>query len=511
MQAVSHHLLLPKSLYVEVAPARFKNTRLIFQNLEWARRLDMTNVLTTDHDWHQHFVQFTPLTGSLPTPLALCYHGHQFGVYNPELGDGRGFLYAQVIDPKTARVLDLATKGSGQTPFSRQGDGRLTLKGAVRELLATSMLDALGVATSHTFAIAETDESLQRSDEPSPTRAAVLVRLSHSHIRLGSFQRLAYLKDNASLEALIRHTLTYYCPTPATPAETKTIASMPIGEASATLLNHAISNIARLTALWMAAGFVHGVLNTDNYNITGESFDYGPWRFLPSLTPNFTAAYFDQHGRYCYGRQPEAGLWALSRLAECLLPFVAGDRLNAQLQTYQSKLDTALTYAVCHRLGIAGEWDEASAFVRDFLTALSESASKDESNFETAFFDWYGAGHDPNRPHASPRHKFYATPAFAKLGDRLKNAPLLPHTAHALAHPYFAGDHPETMLIDEVEALWQPIADKDDWQPLAKKLTAIRHMKAALCLAQTPTKTAIPAAADKHKQTAAARLLGKDI
>lgn len=507
MQAVSHHLLLPKSLYVEVAPARFKNTRLIFQNLEWAGRLEMREVL----DWHKHFVQFAPLRGSLPTPLALCYHGHQFGVYNPELGDGRGFLYAQVIDPKSGRVLDLATKGSGQTPFSRQGDGRLTLKGAVRELLATSMLDALGVATSHTFAIAETDESLQRSDEPSPTRAAVLTRLSHSHIRIGSFQRLAYLGDNASLEALIRHTLTYYCPTPTPPTETKTIASMGIGEASATLLDHAITNIAHLTAQWMAAGFVHGVLNTDNYNITGESFDYGPWRFLPSLLPNFTAAYFDHRGRYCYGRQPEAGLWALSRLAECLLPFVDGDSLNAQLQTYQTKLDRALTHAVCHRLGIDAQWDEASVFVRDFLTALSEGASQGDNDkalkFETAFFDWYGAGHDPDRPRASRRHKFYTTPGFTKLGAMLKNAPLLPHVATALNHPYFAGDHPQTMLIDEVEALWQPIADRDDWQPLAKKLTAIRHMKSALRLAQTTQQTPN----QDTKPVPTARLLGSDI
>ena len=137
----------------------------------------------------------------MPEPLALRYHGHQFRVYNPEIGDGRGFLYAQLRDGLD-RLLDLATKGSGTTPYSRRGDGRLTLKGGVREILATEMLEALGVNTSKSFSLIETGEELMRGDEPSPTRSAVLVRLSHSHIRIGTFQRMAAEGDANAMAAV---------------------------------------------------------------------------------------------------------------------------------------------------------------------------------------------------------------------------------------------------------------------------------------------------------------------
>jgi serine/tyrosine/threonine adenylyltransferase len=142
--------------------------------------------------WERHFAAFAPLPGNLEEPLALRYHGHQFRVYNPHLGDGRGFLYAQLLDAQDGRLLDLGTKGSGQTPWSRDGDGRLTLKGGVREVLATETLEALGVYTSKSFSLFETGEKFFRTDEPSPTRSSVLVRLSHSHIRVGSFQRYAH-------------------------------------------------------------------------------------------------------------------------------------------------------------------------------------------------------------------------------------------------------------------------------------------------------------------------------
>src|SRR5262249_48922315 len=163
---------------------------------------------------------------------------------------------------------DLGTKGSGQTPWSRNGDGRLTLKGGVREVLATEMLEALGVSTSKSFSLFETGESLVRNDEPSPTRSSVLGRLRHSHLRLGLFQRLAHQGDVQALARLVDFTLEHYFPQ----------LSGPVG-----LFAEVCRRTARLCAAWMAAGFVHGVLNTDNMNVTGESFDYGPWRFLPVL------------------------------------------------------------------------------------------------------------------------------------------------------------------------------------------------------------------------------------
>src|SRR5690349_6736579 len=222
---------------------------------------------------------FEPLRDNLQQALALRYHGHQFRVYNPEIGDGRGFTFAQFRDDQD-RLLDLGTKGSGQTPYSRTADGRLTLKGGVREVLATEMLEALGVPTSKSLSLFETGEALHRHDEPSPTRASVLVRLGHSHIRFGSFQRAAYHQDRRLLRALVDYAIAHHAPE---------LCHLPPADAPAALFRVVVARSARLAAAWMAAGFVHGVLNTDNLNITGESFDYGPYRFLPVLDPGFTA------------------------------------------------------------------------------------------------------------------------------------------------------------------------------------------------------------------------------
>ncbi|HET6468403.1 MAG TPA: protein adenylyltransferase SelO family protein, partial [Geminicoccaceae bacterium] len=184
------HAELGGAFYDPVRPASFPLHALRYRNQRWAARVGLDAL--SDGEWIGHFGRFEPLPGGFDPPLALRYHGHQFRVYNPHLGDGRGFLFAQLRDARDGRLLDLGTKGSGRTPWARGADGRLTLKGGVREVLASEMLEALGVETSKAFSLIETGEALARNDEPSPTRSAVLVRLSHSHIRIGTFQRLAY-------------------------------------------------------------------------------------------------------------------------------------------------------------------------------------------------------------------------------------------------------------------------------------------------------------------------------
>ncbi|MBY0422950.1 MAG: protein adenylyltransferase SelO family protein, partial [Parvularculaceae bacterium] len=238
-----------------VAPAAFPEARLRFRNRRWAEAVGLRGL--DDDAWIRHFARFEPLPDNLPEPLALRYHGHQFRTYNPDLGDGRGFLFAQLRDG-SGRLLDLGTKGSGKTPYSRTADGRLTLKGGVREILATEMLEALGVYTSKTFSVIETGEDLVRQDEPSPTRSCVLVRLSHSHVRFGTFQRLAYEGDAAAIRRLIDYCASHLDGPGADPAPEAFFARV-------------VARTARLAAQWMAAGFVHGVLNTDNMNVTGES------------------------------------------------------------------------------------------------------------------------------------------------------------------------------------------------------------------------------------------------
>jgi len=308
--------------------------------------------------------RFEALPDGMPKPRAIRYHGHQFRHYNPDLGDGRGFLFAQ-LHGKDGRLLDLSTKGSGQTPYSRSGDGRLTLKGGVREILASAMLEARGVNTSKGFSLIETGEALERHDEPSPTRSAVLTRLSHSHLRFGVFQRHAFHDDRDALKTLIDHAAEHYLP-----------EIMEADDKPAALLAAACRNTARMTAQWMAAGFVHGVLNTDNVTITGESFDYGPFRFLPQFEPGFTAAYFDHSGLYAFARQPEAVFWNCQALASAISALGSpDDALVAALREFEPAYRLGLRDAMFARLGltITDVLEEDLSFVRDTLAHLEDS------------------------------------------------------------------------------------------------------------------------------------------
>jgi uncharacterized protein YdiU (UPF0061 family) len=402
----------------------------------------------TDDEWADGFGRFQPLPGNLPEPLAQRYHGHQFRVYNPELGDGRGFTFAQLREAGSGRLLDLATKGSGVTPWSRRGDGRLTLKGGVREVLAAGLLEALGVPTSRAFSLFETGEDLERQDEPSPTRSAVLVRLSHSHIRYGTFQRPAALERPDLVRKLVDYTLELYFP-----------GRMGEADPGAALLDEACRGAARLTAAWMAAGFVHGVLNTDNMNITGESFDYGPYRFLPHSDPNFVAAYFDHAGLYSFGRQPEAVFWNLRQLAGCLL--MAGspeDALVEVLNGFGDLYREALARAVVRRLGLSFRGDGSDArLVSAAFGALSAGGA--EIRWEPFFFDWFCG--DEARALAGPRGVVYRRPAFEDF--RREVAAAEPDRPERLDHPYFRREAPTELLIDRIEAIWAPIAGADDW------------------------------------------------
>ena len=407
----------------------------------------------SDDDWLRHFGRFQPLPGSLDTPLALRYHGHQFRTYNPDLGDGRGFLFAQCRDDR-GRLMDLGTKGSGTTPWSRAGDGRLTLKGAVREILATEMLEALGLHTSRTLSVIETGEKLQRGDEPSPTRSAVLVRLNHSHVRYGSFQRLAYTQNAEAMQRLVD-----YCHA--------NLLGTGSGDAVA-LLDHAVTSAARLAAQLMAAGFVHGVLNTDNINITGECFDYGPWRFTPAWSPDFTAAYFDHQGLYSFGRQAEALQWSVFQLAGALRLIAPLDAIKPPLAAFAERYGAALATALLGRLGLAPRGEASdTALVKTIEAALVAT----QMNPDRFWFDWRGG----TRRRASPADALYDGPDFAAF-----RAAVAPYAAAVPTHPYWGDAAPCTMLIDEVEALWAPIAADDDWSPLHTKIAAIRRMGEAM-------------------------------
>ncbi|ODU19907.1 MAG: selenoprotein O [Sphingomonas sp. SCN 67-18] len=444
-------LELGETMYAAVAPADFPQTILRFRNDRAAAGVGLDTL--DDAGWIRHFGRFAPLPGSLEQPLALRYHGHQFRVYNPEIGDGRGFLFAQLRD-RDGRLMDLGTKGSGQTPWSRFADGRLTLKGGVREILATEMLEALGVETSKTLSLVETGEALQRGDEPSPTRSAVLVRLSHGHIRIGSFQRLAYERDAEGMTRLVAYCLRHY------------FGAEADGNAAGRLLGHVVAGTARLAASYMAAGFVHGVLNSDNINITAESFDYGPWRFAPTFDPGFTAAYFDHQGLYSFGRQAEAIQWDVVQLAIALRLIAESDALIPALEGFGPAYRAALVDRMAWRLGVTPRGEaEDIALVQAMETALIES----RVSLDRFFFDWRGGA--LRAPNAD-----YGHTAFDALRDRLQ-----PYRRRGPdTHPYWSGDGPCAMQIDEVEAIWAPIAEADDWSALHAKVAAVRVMGDAL-------------------------------
>lgn len=422
-----------------VAPADFPATTLRFRNQRAAAEVGLADL--TDAAWISHMGRFAPLPDNLPQPLALRYHGHQFQVYNPDLGDGRGFLFAQLLDG-TGRLMDLGTKGSGQTPWSRQGDGRLTLKGAVREILATEMLGALGANTSRTLSVIETGESLYRGDEPSPTRSAVMVRLSHGHIRMGTFQRLAALGEADNMAALVGYCLGNF-PGPHGPEG---------ASPAARLLEHVVERMADMAASYIVAGFVHGVLNTDNMNITGESFDYGPWRWLPRWDPAFTAAYFDSSGLYAFGRQVQAIHWNCGQLAVALRTLEEAPPLIAALNRFEAHYRAAMARRWCWRLGVAQRGrDEDTA-----LIGLCEAAMAESGEGPDAFFF---------------RHRGGRGGAGGALGDALAA-----YEPVADSHPYWSDPAPQAMLIDEVEAIWAPIAEHDDWSLLEAKVSTLRRM-----------------------------------
>ncbi|MBB2201933.1 protein adenylyltransferase SelO [Gluconacetobacter tumulisoli] len=456
------HLRLGDAFYDPVAAASFPAHILRFRNQAAAAEIGLDSL--TDDEWIAHFGRFVPLPDGLPTPLALRYHGHQFRSYNPELGDGRGFLFAQLRDVRDGRLLDIGTKGSGRTPWSRGADGRLTLKGGVREILATEMLEALGVETSRTLSVIETGENLQRGDEPSPTRSCVLARLSHSHIRIGTFQRLAALDDRASLARLVAYVMDTYFPDRAG-----------AGDAAVALFDIVCARVARMGAQWMGAGFVHGVLNTDNINVTGESFDYGPWRFLPRYDPAFTAAYFDHSGLYAFGRQPEALLWNLARLAECLIPLANVDDLQKIFDDFPDRYGREMNGVIVKRLGLSSlsETDDR-ALAAETWRFLERSAI----GFEFLFFDWYGGTQSRHRAANSPNARLYESADFEPLRQRIEAHS--PRPGLDLSDPYFSRTVPCTMLVETVEKIWQPIATRDDWSTLHDTLSTIGDMKAAL-------------------------------
>jgi uncharacterized protein YdiU (UPF0061 family) len=342
----------------------------------------------------------------------------------------------------------------------------MTLQGGVREVVASAWLRACGVPGCAILALIETGETLHREDEPPPVRGGVLTRLQHSHVRIGTFQRHAYEGRKDRIAALMDHAIEAYYPA---------LEDIPADSRPAAFLDRVVAANADLAAAWMAAGYVHGVLNSDNMTVTGESFDYGPWRALPVYAPAFTAAYFDEYGLYAYGRQAEATVWNLSRLGECLMQ-IAPDLapLQAAIDRFQPLYAEALASRICRRLGVKPAGKDADLVL---LRALFLFLGERLPSFEGALFDLFGGPASEARIAASPRSRHYRGEAWEAL--RALVFAREPDRPERLATAYFQASDPVTVTIDVVRGVWGAIAEQDDWDALGALLRRIDAMEAA--------------------------------
>lgn len=299
---------LPGAMHVGVAPTPVEAPRLIKVNEALARELGIDPAgLTPD-------VAVGNVLPEGATPIAQAYAGHQFGHFVPQLGDGRAILLGEVVD-RAGRRRDIQLKGSGPTPFSRRGDGRAALGPVLREYLVSEAMHALGIPTTRALMAATTGEKVYR-ERVLP--GAVLTRVAASHIRVGTFQFFAVRRDHESLNALIDHAIARHYPALAG-ADSKALA----------LLDAVMEAQASLVARWVQLGFIHGVMNTDNTSISGETIDYGPCAFMDAYDPATVFSSIDEYGRYAYANQPPIAQWNLARFAETLLGFLHEDREEA--------------------------------------------------------------------------------------------------------------------------------------------------------------------------------------
>ncbi|MGK7873586.1 MAG: YdiU family protein [Xenococcaceae cyanobacterium] len=448
----------------EVAAAEFPQHILRFRNDSLLPLLGLNPESVTDN----HFIEaFGKFQGIRPF-LALRYHGYQFGEYNPYLGDGRGFLYGQVRGTDS-QIYDFGTKGSGRTPYSRNADGRLTLKGGVREVLAAEALHQLGVHTSRCLSLIETGESLWRGDEPSPTRSSVMIRFSRSHIRFGTFERLHYLKRPDLIKKLLDHVIDYYYP-----------GISHSDERYAQFYAELVQRVAKLAAQWMAAGFCHGVLNTDNMSITGESFDYGPYAFIPTYNPHFTAAYFDYGRRYSYGNQPFICRLNLEMLQLPLGAVVPVSDLESGLAQFDEHYYSNYRQLMMNKLGLNNlSIPEAEELLYKTIQLL-----KDTEIGYHAFFaelaDQFNYGWREDSSTILENASFTQLDSQGTVGENwqilyhklLNKLPIddLESVGDRLGHY-----NPKTALLrPAIESIWEPITQDDNWEPFHDLLRRIQ-------------------------------------
>ncbi len=351
---------LPERFYARLAPTQVRAPRLVKLNEGLARELGFDPAYLASSEGVDILAGNRVPGGA--EPIAMAYAGHQFGGFSPQLGDGRAILLGEVID-RAGHRRDVQLKGSGPTPFSRRGDGRAALGPVLREYIIGEAMHALGIPTTRALAAVTTGEPVMR-EKALP--GAVLTRVAASHIRVGTFQYFAVRKDTEGLKALTDYVIQRHYPD-------LEGAENP----AAALLGRVIDKQAELIARWMLIGFIHGVMNTDNMAISGETIDYGPCAFMDTFDPATVYSSIDEHGRYAYGNQPVIGQWNLTRLAEALLPLMAEDREKAveiaqeAINAYPGKFEAAYIAGFRRKLGLFEARDEDALLVKQFMDVMA--------------------------------------------------------------------------------------------------------------------------------------------
>src|SRR3954471_6886142 len=360
---------LPKLFYADAAPTAVREPRLVAFNTPLAAMLGLVPDALAGAEGAAIFAG-----NALPDaarPLAQAYAGHQFG-YFTALGDGRAILLGEQVTPAGDR-LDIQLKGAGPTRFSRRGDGRAALGPMLREYIISEAMHALGIPTTRSLAVATTGEPVYREQM---LQGAVLTRVAASHIRVGTAQWAAAHDDTAALRALADYTLARHYPECAGAAEPHVA-----------LFDAIVDRQARLIARWQLVGFIHGVMNTDNMALSGETIDYGPCAFMDAYHPATVFSSIDERGRYAYANQPQIALWNLTRLAECLLPLFSDDKDQAIEQAqfilgeFPEKFTTAYQAGLRQKIGLFTARDGDEALVQDLLDAMA----KNEADFTLTF------------------------------------------------------------------------------------------------------------------------------
>ncbi|HWF61332.1 MAG TPA: YdiU family protein [Nitrospira sp.] len=339
-------------------------------------------------------------------PLAMLYSGHQFGVYVPQLGDGRAILLGEVKNDQ-GEQWDLHLKGAGMTPFSRDGDGRAVLRSTIREYLCCAAMQGLRIPTAQALCLVGSDDKVYREQIET---GAMLVRMAPSHVRFGTFEVFYYRKQHEHLKTLADYVIDQHFP-----------HLRDVGEKYARFFTEVVERTAKLITQWQAVGWAHGVMNTDNMSILGLTLDYGPYGFMDDYDAGLICNHSDHNGRYAFNQQPYIGLWNLSCLAQALLPLAEKEALKAGLETYQPLFEREYVKLMRTKFGLVGERPEDDELIRDFLGLLQGSHAdytivlRELSRFSTA----EDATNETLREHFLDRDRFDEW--ARRYRDRLRN------------------------------------------------------------------------------------------